>query len=58
MNRFALIIGLEKYAERIPVVQFAENDAKKVHECLIELGIEPRDITCLVSSQATKAKVA
>lgn len=57
MNRFALIIGLEKYAERIPAVRFAENDAKKLYECLIELGIDPRDITCLVSSQATKTKV-
>jgi len=57
MNRFALVIGLEKYAERIPAVQFAENDAKKLYECLIELGIDPRDITCLVSTQATKAKV-
>lgn len=57
MNRFALVIGLEKYAERIPAVQFAENDAKKLHECLRELGIDPRDITCLLSSQATKAKL-
>lgn len=57
MNRFALIIGLEKYAERITAVRFAENDATKLHECLIELGIDPRDITCLQSSQATKTKV-
>lgn len=57
MNRFALIIGLEKYAERIPAVLFAENDATKLHNCLIELGIDPRDITCLLSSQATKTKV-
>lgn len=57
MNRFALIIGLEKYAERIPRVRFAENDSNKICECLLELGIDPRDITCLESSHATKTKI-
>ena len=57
MNRFALIIGIENYAERITPVRFAENDATKLHECLLELGLDSRDITCLLSSQATKTKV-
>jgi len=57
MNRFALIIGLENYAEKIPAVRFAENDASKFEECLIALGYDTRDVTCLASSQATKTKM-
>lgn len=57
MNRFALIIGLERYAEAIGRVIFAENDAKAFRDCLLELGYDPRDVTCLISSQATRTKI-
>ncbi len=57
MNRFALIIGLENYAEAMGRVIFAENDANAFCDCLLELGYDPRDVTCLISSQATQAKI-
>ena len=48
MNRFALVIGLEKYAERIPPVQFSENDAKKLHECLMKIRDGHKNISNLI----------
>ena len=57
MNRFALIIGLERYAEPIGRVIFAENDATAFRDCLLELGYDSRDVTCLTSSQATQANI-
>ncbi|MCP4449956.1 MAG: caspase family protein [Planctomycetes bacterium] len=57
MNQFALIIGIEYYSEKIPPVLYAENDATAFRECLIELGYDPRDVTCLKSVQATKTKI-
>ena len=57
MNRFSLLIGLENYAENIDSVRYAENDATEFKDCLIELGLDERDISCLLSSYATKTKI-
>lgn len=57
-NKFALIIGIEKYLEnKISSVLFAENDAREVRNCLVELGFDSNNITFLLSSQATKTKI-
>ena len=57
-NKFALIIGIEKYLEKtISSVLFAENDAKGVLNCLLELGFDSKNITHLLSSQATKTQI-
>jgi hypothetical protein len=57
MIRYALVIGLETYAEDIPAVVYAERDATQFHACLLDLGFDPRDATCLLSAQSTKTKI-
>lgn len=57
MNRFAFIIGLENYAEEIPGVRFADNDAAEFAKCIIELGFDDRDVACLTHAQATKTTI-
>ena len=57
MNRFALIVGLENYADAIPRINFAENDATSFAQCISELGFDTRDVTCLTRAQATQTKI-
>ena len=51
-NDFALVVGVEKYAEGLPDAQFAESDARAVREHLLALGVPERNMKFLVGQRA------
>lgn len=55
-DRFALVIGVEKYAS-LPVADFAERDARAVQEHLLALGVPQRNSVFLAGNNATKTSI-
>lgn len=55
---FALVVGVEKYAQNLPDAEFAERDARVVKKYLIAMGILPRHIRSLFGPRATKSDLA
>ncbi len=55
-SRFALVIGVENYAE-LPPAEFAERDAEAVRAHLTALGYPDRNVVVLTSSQAARSSV-
>ena len=51
-NDFALVVGVEKYAEGLPDAQFAESDARAVRDHLLALGVPERNMKFLVGQRA------
>lgn len=58
MRRVAFIVGVQDYLDKtIDSVVYAENDVNEISKALVRLGLAPRDITTLVSAQATKTVI-
>jgi len=55
---YALIIGIEKYAQDLPDAQFAEHDAAAVKDHLRALGFPERNIKFLTGESATGKSLA
>ncbi len=53
-DKFALIIGIEKYSE-LPEARFAERDAQAVRSHLAALGFPERNIVSVIGPKATKS---
>ncbi|MEM6813084.1 MAG: caspase family protein [Bacteroidota bacterium] len=58
-NYLGLIIAVENYndVKKIPKVQFANNDAEKVRESLIQLGCDTSKLELLSGAKATKTSI-
>jgi hypothetical protein len=52
---FALVVGVEKYANDLPEAQFADRDAAAVREHLIALGFPARNIKLLKDGRASRS---
>ena len=53
-NTLAIIIGIANY-KRIPIAQYADNDAKMFYDYAIRaLGVEPKNIKLLVNEEADR----
>ena len=50
---FALVVGVEKYANGLPDAQYAERDAEAVRAHLVALGVPERNIKFLSGSRAS-----
>lgn len=50
---FALIVGVEKYANGLPDAQYAERDAAAIRAHLVSLGVPERNIRFLTGSRAS-----
>lgn len=57
-NKFAVVVGVEKYTKDLPSAQFAERDALAIREHLLALGYPLRNIVLLTGVQATKSGIA
>lgn len=58
VNKFAIVVGIEKYAKDLPPAQFADRDALAIREHLLALGYPPRNIALLTGLQATRSGIA
>lgn len=57
-NRFAVLIGIEQYRQRLPKVEFASHDAKIMREYLVKtLGYPEENVVTLVNQNATKTDI-
>ncbi|MBI3565667.1 MAG: ankyrin repeat domain-containing protein [Elusimicrobia bacterium] len=54
---FAVVVGVEKYANGLPDAQFAERDAEAVRARLTALGVPARNVRFLSGSRATRASI-
>lgn len=54
MAKYAIVIAVEKYADKVPPVLYAESDADAVSAAFVALDFE---VTLLKSAQATKARI-
>lgn len=57
-NDFALVVGVEKYAEGLPDAPFAESDARAVREHLLALGVPERNLKFLVGQRALQSALS
>jgi hypothetical protein len=57
-NRFAVLIGIEQYRQRLPKVEFASHDAQIMREYLVKtLGYPEENVVTLVNQNATKTDI-
>ena len=54
---FAVVVGVEKYAEDLPPAEFATNDAKAVFKHLRALGVPARHIVFLSNDRAGRSEL-
>lgn len=54
-NDFAIVVGVEKYAQNLPEAKFAERDAMAFQHHLIALGVPPRHIAYLAGERASRS---
>jgi hypothetical protein len=54
---FAVIVGVEKYADNLPAAPFAERDAAAARATLVSLGWPERNIKLLTGARATKSNM-
>ncbi len=54
---FAVVVGVEKYAESLPPAEFATSDAKAVFKHLRALGVPARHIVFLSNERAGKSEL-
>ena len=52
---FAVVVGVENYAQNLPRAQFAKRDAKAFERHLIALGVPPRHIAYLEDERASRS---
>lgn len=57
-NRFAVLIGIEQYRQKLPKVDFASHDAQVMREYLVKtLGYPEENVVTLVNQNATKTDI-
>lgn len=57
-NRFAVLIGIERYRQRLPKVDFASHDAEIMREYLVKtLGYPEENVVTLINQNATKTDI-
>ena len=54
---FAVVVGVEKYAEGLPLAEFADNDAKAFRAHLLALGVPARHIVYLSDEKAARSEL-
>ena len=54
---FAIVVGVEKYAQNLPPAEYASNDAKAVFKHLRALGVPARHIVFLSNERAGKSEL-
>ena len=54
---FAIVVGVEKYAQNLPPAEYAANDAKAVFKHLRALGVPARHIVFLSNERAGKSEL-
>lgn len=57
-NKFAVVIGVEKFAKNLPSADYAERDALAIREHLLALGYPERNMVVLTGIQATRSGFA
>jgi hypothetical protein len=57
-NRFAVLIGIEQYRQKLPKVEFANHDAQIMREYLVKtLGFPEENVVTLINQNATKTDI-
>ncbi len=54
---FGIVVGVEKYAEGLPLAEFADNDAKAFRAHLLALGVPARHIVYLSDEKAARSEL-
>ena len=58
-NAYAVVIGIEKYRERLPDAPYAKSDAETMAKYLTEsMGFEKRNVAVLINDRATKSDLS
>ncbi len=52
---FAVVVGVEKYANELPEARYAERDAKSVKNTLLAMGYPERNIKLLIGDRAARS---
>ncbi len=55
---FAIVVGVEKYAGKLPHSEFSQRDALTVKKYMLALGVPARHIRFLLNETATKSDLA
>lgn len=57
-NRYAIVIGIEQYRQRLPRVEFASHDAQVMRDYLVKsLGYPEENVVMLLNQQATRTDI-
>jgi len=55
-NRYAIVIGIEEYREKLPKAEYAADDARRVSEYFTKtLGVPEENLVVLTNGKATKS---